>query len=1107
MQNDRQQLIRSLFEEYIEMYASRDDCLTTRFSENFSGYTGGGDFIVKDRDEWIKITRQDFAEVTGRIHIEMQDLSTQDICDDVVIATAFFKIHLPIPDHILSRETARLSLVFRREADEWKIAHSGISIPYHLVKDGEVYPLKGLEERNRELESLAQEQTKALNETQRMAKIGSWHLDLATNQVKWTEELYRMYGADPTQPPPPYTEHMKLFTPESWERLSSALANTKETGMPYELELEMAKKDGANGWMWVRGEAVKDAAGNITALWGGAQDITERKQAVNALVEREDQHRNLIQNLSSGVVVHAADTRIIFHNVKAQTLLGLSGDQLIGKEAVDPAWCFIYEDMTLMPADEYPVSRVIATRSSVQNVVLGVLRPITNDCVWLMVNAYPEFDSGGQIQQVVVTFVNITDRKRAESDLAHEKAVLEAIFKGIPDAIVYANPNREVININPAFSSIFGFDMDDLAGKRTSFFYESFEEYKKQGMLRFNMSVEQQVVPYVARYRRKNGDVFLGETQGTIIKTTNGTRLGYIGVIRDITERKKAEEILRNSHEALRSIQETTHDGFWSFNKQGAFLDVNPAYCKMSGYTREELLRMQISDLEANESSDEIQARLKRIIEKGHDQFQSRHRRKDGSTLYVEVSTTYSDQSQGKIFAFIRDVSERTLHEAQLRYIAYYDTLTNLPNRVLLADRLNLAMAQTRRRGQSLAVVYLDLDDFKPVNDRHGHDVGDKVLVEVAGRMKQTLREGDTLARMGGDEFIAVLLDVPDIKSCEHIIDRLLAAASQPAQVGGFRFEVSASIGITFYPQTEEMDADQLLRQADNAMYQAKQAGKNRYHLFDTDQDQRVRGQHGALTRIRQALTSQEFVLHYQPKVDLVSGEPFSVEALIRWQHPEKGLLPPADFLPYLDGSDLEILVGEWVIDAALKQLETWHAMGMALNISVNVSANHLLHADFFTRLALALKHYPTVLPSSLILEILETAAISDMSQAVNVLTRCRELGVRISLDDFGTGYSSLTYLRTLPVDILKIDQTFVRDMLTDPSDMGIVVSVIQLAKTFNLMLIAEGVETLEHGAMLIQLGCNLMQGYGIARPMSAEKIPEWKTQWGNEVAWQGLKT
>jgi len=483
--------------------------------------------------------------------------------------------------------------------------------------------------------------------------------------------------------------------------------------------------------------------------------------------------------------------------------------------------------------------------------------------------------------------------------------------------------------------------------------------------------------------------------------------------------------------------------------------------------------------------------------------------RKDGSRVSVFSSHALLKHigKPSEMFCVDIDLTDRKAYEAELQRIAYYDTLTNLPNRVLLADRLNLAMAQARRHGQPLAVVYLDLDDFKPINDLHGHEVGDQMLVELANRMKQALREGDTLARLGGDEFIAVLLDVTDIEAITPVLNRLLAAACQPTQIGDLMLEVSANVGVTFYPQAEDMDADQLLRQADNAMYQAKQAGKNCYHLFDADQDRSIRTHNYFLTRLRRALTEREFVLHYQPKVDLISGEVVGAEALIRWLHPEQGLLFPSAFLTHLEGSDLEINIGEWVIESALEQIEAWNELGLNLTISVNISANHLLQANFSDRLHLALSRHPSVDPASFELEILETAAMSDMSQAVNALTRCRELGVLISLDDFGTGYSSLTYLRTLPVDILKIDQSFIRDMLTDPSDLGLVVSVIQLAQTFNRSVIAEGVETLEHGNMLIHLGCRLMQGYGIARPMPAEQMSDWIVQWRESAVWQSLSS
>jgi len=612
--------------------------------------------------------------------------------------------------------------------------------------------------------------------------------------------------------------------------------------------------------------------------------------------------------------------------------------------------------------------------------------------------------------------------------------------------------------------------------------------------------------------------------KGVLQLNEDGTPFSMMGTIQDITDRKRTDEKLILSESALKrqnnlleSLLKALPIGVFMVEvPSGKPLVANDAALKLLG-------RGILPDANKENLSDAYKAY--KIGSSGPypiDEMpivlgmkgQTSHiddmviRRPDNSMSIVEVYGTPIMNEEGNIWASLvsfSDISQRKEHEAELKRIAYYDSLTNLPNRVLLADRLNLAMAQTRRRGQPLAVAYLDLDDFKPINDRHGHEVGDQMLMELANRMKQALREGDTLARLGGDEFIAVLLDVPNIKACEPMLNRLLAAACQPTQIGDFMLEVSASVGVAFYPQSEDMDADQLLRQADNAMYQAKQAGKNRYHLFDAEQDRSVRSYHEILTRIRQALSSREFVLHYQPKVNLVTGKIFSVEALIRWQHPEKGLLSPVTFLPYLEGSDLEVAVGEWVIDTALKQIETWSAAGLTLSVSINISANHLLQPNFSTNLDLALKRHPTILPSGLVLEILETAAISDMSQAVNVLTRCRELGVLISLDDFGTGYSSLTYLRTLPVDILKIDQSFIRDMLTDPSDMGIIISLIQLAKTFNLIVIAEGVETLEHGAMLVQLGCTLMQGYGIARPMPANQMSGWIGQWRDKAIWLSL--
>jgi EAL domain-containing protein (putative c-di-GMP-specific phosphodiesterase class I) len=337
------------------------------------------------------------------------------------------------------------------------------------------------------------------------------------------------------------------------------------------------------------------------------------------------------------------------------------------------------------------------------------------------------------------------------------------------------------------------------------------------------------------------------------------------------------------------------------------------------------------------------------------------------------------------------------------------------------------------------------------------------------------------------------------------VVRRLLAAAAEPLRIEGQLIQVSASLGATVYPQSEDIEPDQLLRQADQAMYQSKQAGKNRFHFFDTNQDLVARGHHQSLERIRQALSTNEFVLYYQPKVNMRDGTIVGAEALIRWNHPDQGLLSPMAFLPEIEDHPLALAVGEWVIDTALRQMERWLDGGLDMAVSVNVGARQLQDPNFVDRLRSILAVHPRIDPTRLQLEVLETSALEDFTGVSHVIDTCREIGVTFALDDFGTGYSSLTYLKRLPVTLLKIDQSFVRGMLNDPNDLAILKGVIGLAVAFKREVIAEGVETVAHGTSLIQLGCELAQGYGIARPMPPEQMPTWVASWQPDAAWIAL--
>lgn len=511
-------------------------------------------------------------------------------------------------------------------------------------------------------------------------------------------------------------------------------------------------------------------------------------------------------------------------------------------------------------------------------------------------------------------------------------------------------------------------------------------------------------------------------------------------------------------------------------------------------------------ELGAPECREEMESHLKSVIEKGQP-FDLRYRiirPCDGQERWVHGKGELQFNEAGEpmvLFGTIQDISQSMAHQVELVRIANFDTLTGLPNRRLLVERLTHAIAHARSGGTTLAVCYIDLDNFKPINDRFGHEAGDRLLQTIPQLLEEVLRDNDTLARFGGDEFILLLGGLAHAEEPIGTFDRILAALNAEVELDGITVQLSASMGVTLFPY-DDADADTLLRHADYAMYLAKEAGKNRYQLFDSEHSRQVQEHLYNLHRLSEALANDEFVLHYQPKVDLLSGQIIGAEALIRWQHPEQGLLTPGKFLLYIEGSNLEIEVGEWVINSVLRQIEAWHVDGMDLSVSVNVSANHLLRPNFSERLRLSLERHPNVDPVKLELEILETAAMSDIEQAVDVLTRCREYGIKISLDDFGTGYSSLTYFRRLPIDVLKIDQSFVRDMLDRPDDFDLVRNVVQLARAFNRRVIAEGVETMEHGFRLAQIGCHLVQGYGIARPMPAEYIAGWADDWRKKKAW-----
>jgi len=451
------------------------------------------------------------------------------------------------------------------------------------------------------------------------------------------------------------------------------------------------------------------------------------------------------------------------------------------------------------------------------------------------------------------------------------------------------------------------------------------------------------------------------------------------------------------------------------------------------------------------------------------------------------------------------DYVERKQAEERIEYLAYYDALTGLPNRTLLFDRIKQAIAHSKRDSSSFALCFLDVDGFKPVNDRYGHEMGDKLLMEISFKLGKAIREGDSLSRLGGDEFIILLTKLGNPDDYEIIVKRILTSMAEPFIIDDIELQVTASIGLTFYPQ-DKHDADTMLRHADQAMYKAKASGKNQYYIHDyAFEQQRIEGQK-ILSLIKPGIEAGQFELFYQPKVNIKNGAVIGLEALIRWHHPERGLLAPGLFLPYLENTSEEILLGNWVIQEAVQQIQAHLSEGVEIPISINISALHLQHSHFVSYLNKQLDSVGRNIADYLEFEILETASIEDTSIVAELMGQCADLGIKFSLDDFGTGYSSLTYFHRLPIDILKIDQHFVRDILDDPDDWKIVQGVINLAEQYHRPVIAEGVESIEIAAMLMSLGNTLMQGYAISRPMPQKNVRHWLQQWQSKGLWKDLQ-
>lgn len=705
-----------------------------------------------------------------------------------------------------------------------------------------------------------------------------------------------------------------------------------------------------------------------------------------------------------------------------------------------------------------------------------------------------------QIYQIELEIQN-EELLATEEELEKTKKRYFDLYQMAPISYCTLNQSGFIQEVNLATSTLLGVDRDKLINKPLSdFIFKEDQDIYYMYRKKFFISDKKQE----CELRMTKADKTVFWAYLTVIREmSSDTEPIFRLVISDITQHKIVEEQL----ELSASVFKNAGEGIMITNLHGIITDVNETFTKITGYTKEEVLGKNTSILSSGLQNKEYYSIMwETLILEDSWTGELWNKRKDGQ-LYAEmliINKVYDKHGKPSHFvAIFSDITNIKEHENSLKSIAHFDQLTKLPNRVLLADRLENGMVQAKRNNQHLAVIFLDIDGFKAVNDNYGHDVGDKLLIILAKEMKLALREGDTLARIGGDEFVAVLFDLVEISDALPIIERLLESTTKKVSIGDEWIQVSASLGVTFCPENEIVDADLLLRQADQSMYQAKLSGKNRYHFFNEAENSLIRERFEGIEQVRQALEDEEFLLYYQPKINMRTGKVIGVEALIRWKDPVKGIILPFEFLQVIDGHVLSIDVGEWVINNTLSQIKLWQEMGINIPISVNIGARQLLEEGFSNRLKNILSQYPSVKPNMLELEVLETSKFEDLVRAKNVMDTCIKMGVSFSLDDFGTGYSSLVYLKQLPIKQIKIDQSFIRDMLNNPDDLSILEGIISLGEAFQRTVIAEGIETSEHAMILLSLGCELGQGYEISEPMPEAEFLTWIKEYKPNPIWQ----
>jgi diguanylate cyclase (GGDEF)-like protein/PAS domain S-box-containing protein len=918
------------------------------------------------------------------------------------------------------------------------------------------------------------------------SKLAIWDTNLASERVYLSKEAGNILGNTAQEVITSVDELFSLVHDDDIEALRELSRNVVAGRVAeYHSEHRIRTQSGDYKWILTRGKVVeRDAEGRALRMTGTYADITDRKRAEDALRESEEKFRLITENVRDLVAMLDVNGRRIYNSPSYRTFFadssltrGSDSFREVHPEDRDRVRQVFRETVAT------GVGRRLQYRFLLED---GSVRHIESEGSAVL-------DGSGVVSGVVVVSRDITERMLAEKALRNSEERFRSLVQNLSDMITIHDAQGITHYESPSAARTLGYGSGGLIGK------SPFDSIHPKDVARVKTAFEQVLrttKPLALndfRYRRADGAWIHLEVMGINLLDHPAVK-GVVLTSRDITERKRAEAALRESEQRFRDVVNAAGEYVWEVDLQWQYTYASERVERTLGYSEHELLGRSFFSLMPDGEAARVREWFREKVAEGQSfrYLEHRTRTKYGDLIWQQVSGVPILGAHGRPLGYrgtALDITDRKKAEARIEYLATRDALTDLPNRMLLNDRVEQAIVNAHRNFESFAILFIDLDRFKNINDSLGHHIGDHLLRQVAERLLRCVRERDTVARPGGDEFVVAIYDLKNSQDAGHIAQKILQSLSQPFTIENHVLNTSCSIGISTYPADGE-DVPTLMKNADIAMYHAKEKGRNNYQFFSAELNRRAVERLQMENELRRAIEREEFVLYYQPQVDLRTGEVLALEALLRWRHPGRGLVHPGKFISLAEETGLIVPLGEWVLNFACRQLNAWNEAGCPpLTLAVNLSAGQLVNNKGFAKTVAGILQSHHIPPAQLEFEMTESMLLANVEENAQILRKLGDLGTRITIDDFGTGYSSLSYLKRLPIDTVKIDRSFIRDIVADGDDAAIVSAIIAMAHNLKLKVIAEGVENRDQVENLRKLGCDGYQGHFFSKPLPPEYL------------------